>query len=112
MIIVALSAVILPFILLGILNMPATKGMSISAVIVLLEGYFLWKMPADVVFASVLQGIHKTLPILWILFGALMMLNTLRHTGAIDRINLGFHHLSADMRVQIIIVAYLFGGLI
>lgn len=112
MIIVALSAVILPFILLGILNMPATKGMSISAVIVLLEGYFLWKMPADVVFASVLQGIHKTLPILWILFGALMMLNTLRHTGAIDRINLGFHHLSADMRVQIIIVTYLFGGLI
>lgn len=112
MILVALSAVILPFILLGIFNMPATKGMSISALIVLLEGYFIWKMPGDVVLASVFQGIHKTLPISWILFGALMMLNTLQHTGAIDRINLGFHNLSADMRVQVILVAYLFGALI
>ncbi len=105
MIIVALSAVILPFILLGLLNMPATKGMSISALVVLLEGFFLWKMPTDVLIASILQGIHKTLPILWILFGALMMLNALKKTGAIDRINLGFHHLSADMRVQVILVA-------
>ncbi|WP_300560443.1 L-lactate permease [Companilactobacillus sp.] len=112
MIFVALSAVILPFILLGIFNLPATKGMSISALVVLIEGYFLWKMPVNVVLASVLQGVHKTLPILWILFGALMMLNTLQHTGAIDRINLGFHHLSADMRIQVILVAYLFGALI
>ncbi|AKP67708.1 L-lactate permease [Companilactobacillus ginsenosidimutans] len=112
MILVALSAVILPFVLLGIFNMPATKGMSISALIVLIEGYFIWKMPLNVVLASVFQGVHKTLPILWILFGALMMLNTLQHTGAIDRINLGFHNLSADMRVQVILVAYLFGALI
>lgn len=112
MIFVALSALILPFILLGIFNLPATKGMSISALVVLIEGYFLWKMPVNVVLASVLQGVHKTLPILWILFGALMMLNTLQHTGAIDRINLGFHHLSADMRIQVILVAYLFGALI
>ncbi len=101
MILVALSAVILPFILLGIFNMPATKGMSISALIVLLEGYFIWKMPGDVVLASVFQGIHKTLPILWILFGALMMLNTLQHTGAIDRINLGFHNYKHSFRVPL-----------
>ncbi len=112
MIVVALSAVILPLILLGIINMPATKGMSISAFIVLLEGYFLWKMPAKALLASIFQSIHKALPILWILFGALMMLNILQHTGAIDRINAGFHTLSADMRIQLILVAFLFGGLI
>lgn len=112
MIIVALSAVILPLVLLGILNMPATKGMSISAFIVLLEGYFLWKMPLSVLLASTLQSIHKSLPILWILFGALMMLNMLQHTGAIDRINAGFKTISADMRLQVILVAFLFGGLI
>ncbi|WP_119326877.1 L-lactate permease [Companilactobacillus musae] len=112
MILIALSAVILPLVLLGILNMPATKGMSISAFIVLLEGYFIWKMPAKVLLASILQSIHKALPILWILFGALMMLNILQHTGAIERINAGFHKISADMRLQIILVAFLFGGLI
>lgn len=112
MILVALSAVILPLILLGILNMPATKGMSISAAIVLIEGYFIWKMPIKVLLASVLQSIHKSLPILWILFGALMMLNILQHTGAIERINAGFHTISADMRLQVLLVAFLFGGLI
>jgi L-lactate permease len=112
MILIALSAVILPLILLGILNMPATKGMSISAAIVLLEGYFFWKMPSKVLLASIFQSIHKALPILWILFGALMMLNILQHTGAIDRINSGFHQISGDMRLQLILVAFLFGGLI
>ena len=112
MIIVALSAVILPLILLGVINMPATKGMSISALIVLIEGFLFWKMPAKVLLASIFQSIHKALPILWILFGALMMLNVLQHTGAIDRINSGFHTLSADMRIQLILVAFLFGGLI
>jgi len=63
MIIVALSAVILPLVLLGILNMPATKGMSISAFIVLLEGYFFWKMPINALLASIFQSIHKALPI-------------------------------------------------
>lgn len=112
MIIVALSAVILPLVLLGILNLPATKGMSISAFIVLLEGYFFWKMPFKALLASILQSVHKSLPIIWILFGALMMLNMLQHTGAIDRINSGFHAISADMRLQLILVAFLFGGLI
>lgn len=112
MILIALSAVILPLVLLGIINMPATKGMSISAFIVLLEGYFFWRMPTKALLASILQSIHKSLPILWILFGALMMLNMLQHTGAIDRINAGFHKISADMRLQVLLVAFLFGGLI
>lgn len=112
MILIALSAIILPLVLLGVLNMPATKGMSISAFIVLLEGYFIWKMPSKVLLASIFQSIHKALPILWILFGALMMLNILQHTGAIERINAGFHKISADMRLQLILVAFLFGGLI
>ncbi|KZU46137.1 L-lactate permease [Lactiplantibacillus plantarum] len=40
------------------------------------------------------------------------MLNCLRATGAIDRINQGFQSLSADMRLQTVLVAFLFGGLI
>ena len=59
MILIALSAIILPLVLLGVLNMPATKGMSISAFIVLLEGYFIWKMPSKVLLASIFQSIHN-----------------------------------------------------
>ena len=112
MLFIALLAVILPLILLAVFNMPALKGMAISALVVTLAGWFIWQMPNNVMFASILQGIHKTFPILWILFGALMMLHVLRHTGAITRINAGFESLTADMRILAVLIAYLFGGLI
>ena len=112
MLFIALLAVILPLILLAVFNMPALKGMAISALVVTLAGWFIWQMPNNVMFASILQGIHKTFPILWILFGALMMLHVLRHTGAITRINAGFESLTADMRILPVLIAYLFGGLI
>ncbi|WP_347860783.1 L-lactate permease [Salimicrobium sp. PL1-032A] len=109
---VALSAVIAPFIFLVLLRMPAIKGMSISSVIVLVLAMTVWGMGSTVILSSVLQGIHKTLTILLILFGALVLLNTLRKTGAVTRINQGFQNISGDMRVQVIIVAFLFGSLI
>src|SRR5699024_1075744 len=64
------------------------------------------------VLASIFEGTHKALTILLILFGAIVLLNTLTHTGAVDRINQGFSNISGDMRVQIIIVGFLFGALI
>jgi len=112
MIFVALAAIILPLILLGVFNLPATRGMSLSAIVVMITGYLFWHLSPTVLLASVLQALHKSLPILWILFGALLMLNSLRATGAIDRINQGFKALSADMRLQTVLVAFLFGGLI
>lgn len=112
MLFVAFSAVIVPFIFLVLLRMSALKGMIISAFIVTFLGIFVWGMQGHVILASMLQGTHKTLTILYILFGALVLLNTLRQTGAVTRINEGFKKISGDMRVQVIIVAFLFGSLI
>ncbi|WP_077329206.1 L-lactate permease [Virgibacillus siamensis] len=112
LLLVALSAIIAPFIFLVIFRMPAIKGMFFSAIIIIILALFVWGMGGAIVTASVLQGIHKALTILLILFGAIVLLNTLRHTGAVDRINEGFRNISSDMRVQVIIVAFLFGALI
>lgn len=112
MIIIALLAVVIPLLLLGVFNLSARIGMSISASLVVFTGLVFWRIPLDVLLASIVQGIHKTLPILWILFGALMLLNVLRQTGAIKSINSGFEKLSVDMRIQGVLVAYLFGALI
>ncbi|MFC7063749.1 L-lactate permease [Halobacillus seohaensis] len=112
LLLVAFSAIITPFVFLVLLRMSAKKGMFLSALIVLTLAFFVWGMDGKVIVASVLQGTHKTLTILFILFGAIVLLNTLRRTGAVDRINQGFRSISADMRVQVIIVAFLFGSLI
>src|SRR5699024_2546652 len=105
-------AIIGPFIFLVLLRMSAVKGMSLSAVIIILLALTVWGMQGEVVVASILQGTHKALTILLILFGAIVLLNTLKNTGAVDRINQGFRNISADMRVQIVIVAFLFGAII
>lgn len=109
---VALAAVIIPFFLLVILRMTALKGMLISSIIVIILALTVWGVEGDVALASILQGTHKALTIILILFGAILLLNTLQHTGAVDRMNQGFQAISADMRVQAIIVAFLFGSVI
>ncbi|KLD57350.1 hypothetical protein WP50_34500 [Lactiplantibacillus plantarum] len=112
MIFIASAAIILPLILLGGLNLSATRGMTISALVVIITGYFFWQISPTVLTASRLPAIHQALSSLATEVCNLHMLNCLRATGAIDRINQGFQSLSADMRLQTVLVAFLFGGLI
>ena len=112
LLITAFSAIIAPFIFIVLLKMPAKKGMLYSAIIVILLAILFWGMAGAVVTASVLQGFHRALNILFILFGAIILLNTLKYTGAVERMNESFQNISADMRVQAVIVAFLFGSLI
>ena len=53
-----------------------------------------------------------TVTVLWIVFGAILMLNTLKHTGAITAIRGGFTNISPDRRIQAIIIAWCFGAFI
>lgn len=108
----ALTPIIAPFIFLVLLRIPAKRGMLYSAIILILLAFIVWGMEYNVILASVFQGFHKAVTILLILFGAIVLLNTLKRTGAVTRINQGFKSISPDMRVQAVIVAFLFGSLI
>lgn len=92
--------------------MSAKLGMTLSFLLVLIGAYFIWDMELIVLTSSILQGLHKAFGILIILFGAIIMMNILKMNGAIDRINLGFNNLTVDMRLQAIVIAFLFGALI
>ncbi|PID33421.1 hypothetical protein CR969_00855 [Candidatus Saccharibacteria bacterium] len=91
---------------------PAKIGMTISAVIVALLAFFIWQMTPIAMAASVVQAIHRSLTILLILFGAVTLLKTMQQTGAMTRIKLGFHTISSDMRVQTVLIAFVFVSLI
>ncbi|MHC4880943.1 MAG: L-lactate permease, partial [Planctomycetota bacterium] len=45
-------------------------------------------------------------------FGAILLLNTLKESGAVARIRQGFTDISPDRRVQVIVIAWLFGSFI
>lgn len=71
-----------------------------------------WGMSLNRVIASSLQGLILTVGLLWIIFGAIMLLNTLKYSGAISTIRSGFANISPDRRIQVILIAWLFGTFI
>lgn len=71
-----------------------------------------WGMSINRVLASSLQGLILTAGLLWIIFGALLLLNTLKYSGAISTICAGFSGISPDRRIQVILIAWLFGSFI
>ncbi len=102
-----------PIVLAGVLlvgfHWPASRAMPVVFLVSVAIGLWAWQMSPVRILASVLQGLILTAGILWIIFGALLLLNSLKYSGALTTIRRGFSDISPDRRVQVIIVAWLFG---
>jgi len=100
----------LPLLLAGVLLVgflwPATRAMPLAWLSALGVGYVAWDMPTNWLFAGSIVGVMTAVEILWIVFGALLLLYTLMEAGAFDRINEGFAAVSDDRRVQIVLIAF------
>lgn len=105
----AFLPLLLAAVLLIVFNWPARRAMPIVFTVTAIIALTVWQMTPVRVLASLLQGLILTGSILWIIFGAILLLNTLKASGAIATIRQSFNHISPDRRVQIIIVAWLFG---
>lgn len=105
-----------PILLAGILlvgmRIAAKIAMPIVYVVTALIALFAWGMSGTRVAAATLEGLILTAQILWIIFGALLLLYTLKHSGGISTIRAGFMNLSMDRRVQVILIAWCFGTFI
>ncbi|CAG19822.1 L-lactate permease [Photobacterium profundum] len=109
---IAFSPIMVSAVLLVGLNWPAKRAMPVAFALTVVVALFCWDMSPTRVIASSLQGLTITVAVLWIVFGAIFLLNTLKHTGAISVIRNGFTDISADRRVQAIIIAWCFGSFI
>ncbi|MBS9402735.1 L-lactate permease [Halomonas sp. TRM85114] len=102
-----------PLLLAGVLligfRMAAKVAMPVVFVVTAIIALLAWEMSFSRVLASTFQGLILTVSILWIIFGAILLLNTLKHSGGIKAIRNGFSGISPDRRVQALIVAWLFG---
>ncbi|MCK9533421.1 MAG: L-lactate permease [Pseudomonas sp.] len=108
----AFSPILLAAILLVGLRWPAKRAMPLVFLFTVSIALYFWQMSFNRVLASTLQGLVITGGVLWIIFGAILLLNTLKHSGAIQSIRAGFITISPDRRVQAIIIAWLFGSFI
>lgn len=108
----ALTPILTVLLLLVIFNWPAKRAMPVAFITTILVALFIWEVPYNQLAAASLKGVVTALEVLFIVFGAVLMLNTLRESGAIHTIRNGFTTISPDRRIQAIIICWLFGSFI
>lgn len=86
--------------------------MPLSYLTAALLALFVWKVPGPQVAAASVNGLVVAARLLYIIFGAILLLNTLKESGALRTIRQGFTDISPDRRVQVIVIAWLFGSFI
>ena len=91
---------------------PASRAMPITYVVCAALALWVWQVPGSIVAAASLNGVAIAASLIFIIFGAIVLLNTLQESGALHTIRRGFTSISPDRRVQVIIVAWLFGSFI
>ena len=99
-------------ILMVALYQPATRTMPVAWAIAVVVGFVGWDMSPELIGAATIAGVFTATEILWIVFGAILLLYTLKQSGAFDVINAGFSSISDDRRVQVILLCFLMGSFI
>ena len=105
----AFTPIALSGVLLVGLGWSAKRAMPLVYVVTALIALTAWGVSFNRVLAATLEGIIITVQVLWIIFGALLLLNTLKHSGGIASIRSGFARITPDRRIQVILIAWLFG---
>lgn len=109
---IALIPILTVFLLLIGLRWPANRAMPVAYGVTVVMALVLWRVPWNWVAAATVQGGVIALEILYIVFGAILLLNTLQASGAIPAIRQSLTAITADRRLQVMIIAWLFGSFI
>ncbi|AFQ42813.1 L-lactate permease [Desulfosporosinus meridiei] len=94
------------------LRWPASKAMPLSFITAVILALFVWKVPGAQVAAASANGVVTAVTLMYIIFGSILLLNTLQEGGGLQAIRRGFTGITTDRRIQVIIVAWLFGSFI
>ncbi|WP_026478944.1 L-lactate permease [Alkaliphilus transvaalensis] len=104
--------IVLTVVLMVAFNWPAKKVMPLAWIVAIGLAAAVWGMPFQWLAGATVFGGLSAFNILIIVFGAILLMNTLKNSGAIRVINKTFYGISPDRRVQAIIIAFLFGAFI
>ena len=112
MFIAAALPVAVVFVLLVVMRRSAKLSMMTAYVVTVLLALFLWGAPVARVAGATVNGLVTAVTLLYIVFGAILLLYTVQESGAIRTIRRGFMDISPDRRIQAIIIAWMFGSMI
>ena len=108
----ALLPILLALTLMLLFKQPSGRALLASWGLAVVLCFRVWKMDGLHIAAYSALGFLSTIDILLVIFGAILLLNTLERAGAIATISDGFSGITKDRRIQIIVIAWLFGAFI
>lgn len=109
--VLSLLPIIAVALFLVVLRWPASRAMPVCYLVAVALALFVWKVPCVRVAAASIKGLVIAGSLLYIIFGAILLLNTLQQSGGLKAIRKGFADITPDRRIQVIIIAWLFGAL-
>jgi len=109
---VAFVPILIALVLMVGMRWPATKAMPLAWAAAALGAMGVWGLPFGYVAALTMQGFVTAVGILIIVFGAILILRTLQHSGGMETIQYGMQNISGDRRIQAIIIGYMFAAFI
>ncbi len=104
----AFLPILTTLVLMMAFNWPAKRCLIISWAMAFVFGKFIWKIDILGLLAGSLYGVLSSLDVLIIILGAILVMNTLKTSGATAAINRGFMNICPDKRVQACIIGFSF----
>lgn len=95
-------------VLMTVLNWPAKYCLLISWIGACVLGFIFWDIEIKALIASSLYGMLSSVDVLIIITGAILVMNTLKASGATSAINRGFMNVCPDKRIQTCIIGFCF----
>ena len=104
----ALLPILVALVLMVGFRWPATRAMPLAWLAAAAGAMIGWELEPLYVAALSLHGVVTAVSVLIIVFGAIVILYTLKASGAMETIQWGMQQVTPDARVQAIIIGYMF----
>lgn len=109
---IAFVPILVTIVLMAVFNWPAKRALPLAWLLAAVFGIAFWKMSFIHAIGQTLTGFLGAFEVLVIIFGAILIMNTMQRSGAMDAINRMFNGITPDARLQTIIIGFIFGAFI
>jgi len=110
--IIAFIPIIVTIVLMIAFNWPAKRALPLAWILSCVIALIVWKMNIHDMAAYTLTGFLSAFETLVIIFGAILIMNTLSRSGAMSAINGMFQGITRDKRILAVIIGFFFGAFI
>lgn len=109
---IAFIPIIVTVVLMVAFNWPAKRALPLAWILACVIAFAVWKMNIHDMAAYTITGFLSAFETLVIIFGAILIMNTLKRSGAMSAINGMFKGVTKDARILAIIIGWVFGAFI